>query len=226
MRIEERIFLNAWASVTAAVVTLAILSGAFWALGGAERRAEASRLLRRSAMQRTMVRDEWLITGESRALAQWKSVSRSFEETLDRSRGLFGDRVDQATLGEIRGLLEETGRLVLVLADSKGEGDPGVRRISPEGELRLVGQLMLKGNALNAATEALQRSTEKSAEAARNRAVLLLFGCLSGAFALVIGNSFRTGRALAREVELVREGTRVIGGGDLGHPTWQRMLRL
>ena len=217
MRIKARIFLNAWVSVAAAAVTIGILSWAFWAVRSAEGRAEASRLLRRTAMQRTLVRDEWLLTGESRALAQWKSVSRSFGETLDRSRPLFGDRADQATLGEIRGFLEETQRVILRLADSRRGGDLQARRISPDGELRLVGQLILRGNAMDGATEKLQRSTERSVEMARDRALLLLFGCLAGTFALVIGNSLLVGTALAREVDLVRAGTRIIGGGDLGH---------
>jgi len=217
MRIRTRILLNAYASVAAAAGTFLILALAFRTVQRAEGRVDLARGLRRIAMQRTAFRDEWLLTSEKRALDQWLSATRSFDALLHRSTETFADPAEREILGEIRGFFEDTRRILLRVAEARGGDGLSTRRLSPEGEQRLVGQLLLKGYSLVGAAENLQRAAEQSAGAIRTRALLLLAGCLAVGFALVIGNSLTVGASIAKRVETVRAGTRVIGDGDLSH---------
>ncbi len=217
MRIKTRIVLNAYASVAAAAFVILILALALRAVQRAEGRADMSRELRRIAMQRTMFRDEWLLTSENRPLAQWHSATRSFETLLDRSREIFESPDDRALLDELQVVLEDTQKIFSKIVEARTRAGGSARRLSPEGEQRLFGHLALKGYALARGTEKLELSAERSAEAARSRALLLLGGCLVVVFGIVIGNSLVVGSSLARRVEAVRAGTRFIGDGDLVH---------
>ncbi len=161
---------------------------------------------------------EYALRHEERAQTQWQLKHASLAKLLARDAD-FGGVEDQAIMNRLRHTHENLHTLFTdLLASYQGRAtDKGKGAVLEELETRLTGQMMNRTQDMIA--EALMLANRSRAEVvgAQERAglVLMAFG---GVLVVVIGVTlFLTVRSITRPLAKLREGTAIVGGGNLDH---------
>lgn len=159
---------------------------------------------------------EYELHHEERAQEQWQLKSASFSKFLAETMG-SNDLDDAEIIGDLRRNQEDVGRLfgLLVANRHELENDQGRREILEELESRLSGQISNKTQAMISDALVLSERSRNAVLDAQHRAnvTVIAFGLLVVlAIAFTI---FITLRSVTRPLERLREGTKVVGEGNL-----------
>jgi methyl-accepting chemotaxis protein len=161
---------------------------------------------------------EYALRHEERVQTQWQLKHASLAKLLARSAD-FGGFEEQAIMDRLRDTHEDLHTLFTELLSSYQElvTDKGKSALLDELEARLTGQMMNRTQDM--ISEALRLASRSRAEVvgAQERAwlVLMTFG---GVLVLVIGVTlFLTVRSITRPLANLRDGTAIVGGGNLDY---------
>jgi PAS domain S-box-containing protein len=219
MKIKTRLAINAWLSL--GVVLLMLLS-VFWSsleIYQKDRNEELVNQMRQVAFERVSLRDDYLLFREERARVQWHAKS----EIL---RGLLASASERFTGGEDKLLLKEAQRDFDVICSlfskildtlKREEGASRARFSLDEAESRLIAQVFLKAYALNDSIGRLYELTERAAQTARSREVILIILFVVSGGMTIVFNSASLNKIVMNRVAALDEGVRIIGSGNLDY---------
>jgi PAS domain S-box-containing protein len=219
MKIRTRLGLNTWISLGVVILMMLSLVWSFREMDKAERNENLANEMRQAAFERIILRDEYLLYREKRAGIQWQEKSETLRGMLETAKEHFTDDEDKALLREVQQDFEATFSLFSMILEGHVREERAARKqlAFDERESRLIGQIFLKAYVLQDSMGKLYESTERAAQTARNRGVvLLIFFVVGGGMAIVV-NSIVTGRIVSRRMSALHKGVEIIGGGNLDH---------
>jgi PAS domain S-box-containing protein len=219
MRLKTRLRFNSF--TTLAMVFLMILSLA-WSLreeSKAERSAALASEMERTVDERTVLRDEYLLNQEKRSRIQWQAKSEELARMLTRAQKELTEPEERTLIQAIKEEYDGTSIIFSRLVEIR-EGGASVEKghlAPPEGEKRLIGQILIRAYALRDNVHRLGESARRTVAAARERSGLLVVILMGASVIATIGNSAVINSLLARRIAILLKGTAAIGIGNLDH---------
>ncbi|HTE14812.1 MAG TPA: ATP-binding protein [Burkholderiales bacterium] len=159
---------------------------------------------------------EYVLRHEERALTQWRLRSASLAKALTTTREGAGTE-ERALLDELRDTNESVNTLFtqLVTNYQNREIETKKKAALEEFETRLTGQISNQTQAMITDARSLSRLGRASLVAAQQRASVAVM-VVGGIVVLVIATTlFFVLRRITRSLEKLREGTAIVGAGDL-----------
>jgi len=219
MKIKHRLRLNTWISLAVVMLMILSLAWSFLEIDRADQNENLIAEMRNTAFERVILRDDYLLYREERAVIQWVAKTETLRGLLKTASERFTTAQDKALLQEAQRNFDATvSGVTAVLEKDKRGGRPADRKYAlDEAEARLIGQVFLKAYALSDSIGRLYESAERTGKKARNRGYfLVMLFVLGGGMAVTI-NTFLTGRIFTKRLIALHDGVQIIGGGDLDH---------
>ncbi len=219
MKISTRLRFNSWISLSVILLTVLSLGWSLREASKADKNQSLVTELRKTALERTVLRDEYLLNREERARSQWHSKSEKFRGLLGLARERFTKTSDRALCEQIQRDFERTVSIFSKIVENRerektaGKGS----LFSPEGEKRLLSQIILNAYDLLDSIGRLHESAQRTSATAHKRIVLFLITFIALVVVTTVGNSAIVNGILARRISRLREGTVIIGAGNLDH---------
>ncbi|HAJ26316.1 MAG TPA: hypothetical protein DCG53_03580 [Syntrophus sp. (in: bacteria)] len=219
MKIRTRLELNTWFALGVVVIMALSLAWTFREVSRAELNVNLANKMGKVATERILLRDEYLLRREERALGQWQAQSETMRSLLESAREHFTGDADQAILREAQQNFAATLSLLSTILARQGQAKDaaGKKLAFDEAESQLVTQIYLKAYALQDNISELVESAGKAWRAAQNRGALLVIILVLGGGMTIVVNSFLTGRIAAKRLSALHEGVQIIGGGNLDY---------
>lgn len=219
MHVKQRLQLNAALSVIAAASVLLVL---FLAAYRVNRTAYASDVADRivtSAFERVTLRNDYVQSGSERAKVQWFLKHREIGQLLTAAAEKFWSPADQEIVAKMIVDHASIGRIFSGIVKNRGEtqNPAAMGTLARETEARLLTQLNMSiyGKVLRA--RGLEESSREALFLALRLAGWGIACVLVLVMAVVIVNSWTMGRSITKGIQRLRDGTAVVGGGNLDY---------
>jgi PAS domain S-box-containing protein len=219
MKIKGRLNLTSYASLGMVLFMIPFLVWSFWELSRGDRNTDLTSEMEKIALERTVLRDQFIMIGGKRPRIQWESKTEDFRGLLQLARERFTKEKDIKLLEEIEKHFNATANIFDVMVKNhESATGAGEDRVSvSETEKRLFSQIVLKAYALIDSLGLLHKSAHATATIAHERVIifLILFGLV-----VILSNvstTFAVTRILTRRLAMLHEGTGIIGAGNLDH---------
>ena len=219
MKIEKRLRLNTWISLIVVMLMMLSLALSFWEIDRAARNKNLVEEMRKTALERITLRDDYLLYREERASIQWVAKSATLRGLMETASERFTATKDKALLQEARKNFDMSFSVFSAIMEKHKRGERLASRklVFDEAESRLIGQVFLKAYALMDSIGRLYESTERAAQQARNQgAAFVIFFVVGGGMAIVF-NTVLTRRIVVQRMTALHEGVEIIGGGNLDY---------
>jgi PAS domain S-box-containing protein len=219
MKIKTRLKINVWFSLVLTLLIILSLGWSFLAVYQAERNVRLVDQMERNVFERIVLRDDWILHREDRAIAQWNAKTKTLSGLFDSAFRAFTNKEDkdvlrnarddfEATVGIFSGVIEKYKR-----KERAEQGKPDFT----ETESRLLGQVFLKAYSLNDNIRRLSEHLRKAEIAERNRLVALIVIFVFGGVIAMVFNSVLLNKIVAKEVASITEGMWIMGDGNLDY---------
>ncbi|MES2105702.1 MAG: response regulator [Pseudomonadota bacterium] len=216
MKISTRLKLaELFSIVIVAVIVAVLLSTTLQMRRELTKNEEAGEVLQAVTALRYLTL-EYALRHEERTRAQWQLRSTSLSRRLAATTGFAGTDEEEIVAG-LRHTHESVDKLFSVLVANHGEllRDQGKREVLEELESRLSGQITNKtqgmiSDALNLSEQS--RNGVLDAQQRANIAVVTFGGIV---MLVVAATIFITVRSVTRPLDKLREGTAIVGAGNL-----------
>ncbi len=220
MRIGDRLRLNTRIILSVMGLMAIFLTWSFWELNKADRNERLVTEMQKTAYERVVLRDEYLMRKQERARVQWNAKTEGFQKILEEAKGRFTEPRDKRTLEGIQKNCDET---VLIFSQLTGyrektKADGHENKGFSEKERQLISYIIVNAYDLMNNIRILRESASQASNATHERSTFLVIFSLCFVVVLTIGNSIFINRILAKRTAELIEGTRIIGAGDLHHP--------
>lgn len=215
--------ISTWLRLTSGIVlsllglTLLTLVWAYRETGKANRDETLVAALQLVIMEKSELREEYLLRREERARRQWTGKAAEADRLATQAAAQFTERSQRLLLDVVRQKLSLNAFLFNSLAERMPRDGGTEVLASPLDLQRMLSQVIVNGYDLHAAIEKLRESARAHSIAVRektNRAVIVLM--LLAAFA-AIGDAVSVDRILTKRVAALRGGLERMRSGDLGH---------
>ena len=219
MLVKQRLQLNAVFSViAAAAVLLVILLSAYRVVRAVEASDTAERIIT-AAFERATLQNDYVQSGSERARVQWFSKHEEAGRLLKSAVEKFRAPADQKIVARMIADQESIGRIFPAIVQHREKTKDRVRLgvLSPETEERLVTQLNMKVYGKVLQTQKLQESSREALLSALGLAGWGIACVLILVMATGILNSWTMGRSIEEGIRRLRDGSAMIGGGNLDH---------
>ncbi|HNZ65256.1 MAG TPA: PAS domain S-box protein [Smithella sp.] len=219
MKIRTRLKLNTWLSLAAIILLIVFLGWAFREANLADQNVTLAQEIQKAALERIILRDDWILHREDRAKIQWYAKTESLRQLLESALPRFKSKKSRELLREAIQHFETTHVLFDAILDKhqREERDPNERFAYSETELRMLNQVLLKAYSLNDSISRLREHLLKEAETARDIMLVMIFFFIVGGISAIVINSMFLNRIVAKGVSTLTQGIRVIGHGNLDH---------
>jgi signal transduction histidine kinase len=219
LKIKSRLRLNAFISLSVLFLIMFSLLLSFWEISRASRNMDLVAEMRKVALERIVLRDDYLLYGEARARSQWQAKTGTMNGLLESASRIFTGDKDQALLKEARENFDSTVDLFSTYLDANKKEEQNSKRgfRFTESESRLISQVFLKAYSLNDSINRLYESALSARTSARDReALIILVSIIGGVIALVM-NSVSVNRMLEKRIAALAKGVEIIGAGNLDY---------
>ncbi|MCL5062440.1 MAG: ATP-binding protein [Nitrospirae bacterium] len=158
---------------------------------------------------------EYLLNNEERMQAQWQLRHDSLSEILTKMKfkrpewQVMWERISQ----DHESIKTFFSRLVATHEKHKSNR----KEISKEFEDRLIGQMLVKSQAMVSGAFQLAEASHAEIDVARQRTGLLLIFFIVAIGAVVAATSFVISRSVVKPITRLHEGTEIIGDGNLNY---------
>jgi PAS domain S-box-containing protein/putative nucleotidyltransferase with HDIG domain len=222
MRLRARLSLNSVIILITLLVMMLALYGSYLETSRANRNRVLAAKMQQVAFERTVLRDEYLLTGSERSTAEWKAETAGFEELLSQAEEAFESPGDRAILREIRTHFEQTASIYPQLVKIRGSGalpqQASSSKVPSPREQALLGEILLNASLLTERISSLRDAARNSWQDAYNRWIAFFFIFTGAAAAMIIVNSVFINRLLARRIGTLREAMGRITAGLFDQP--------
>ncbi len=219
MKIVKRLKLN---TSFALVIAILMAISLFWSFRDIYRTNQNENLvdeIRKTSFERIALRDDYLLYREERAGIQWQTKSETLRRLLDTAAERFTGKDEKVLLQEARKNYDATFSVFsAILEKYKHKND---RENSPlvfsETDSRLIGQVFLKSYALIDRIAMLHELSKKATLNALNRGAILIIFFFACSITMIIINSISLNKSVAKGVNALTDGIKVIGVGNLDY---------
>jgi PAS domain S-box-containing protein len=175
--------------------------------------------MRKTAFERIILRDDYLLYQEARAQTQWIAKSETLRGLLESASKTISGSEEQALLKEARENFDATFTSFsqFLAKREKGESISKKGINFSEAESRLIGQVFLKAYLLNDSINRLYESALIKRTTARDRGYLLIIISIIGGVIAIVLNSTAINRILTKRITAIGKGIEIIGAGDLDY---------
>jgi PAS domain S-box-containing protein len=219
MKIVKRLKLN---TSFALVIAILMAISLFWSFRDIYRTNQNEDLvdeIRKTAFERIALRDDYLLYREERAGIQWKTKSKTLRRLLDTAAERFTGKDEKVLLQEARHNYDATFSVFSLILEKYKQRD-GLKNnplAFSEADLRLIGQVFLKSYALIDSIGMLHDLSKKATLNALNRGVILIIFFFVCGITVIVINSISLNKSVAKGVNALTDGIKVIGGGNLDY---------
>ncbi len=163
---------------------------------------------------------EYLIHHEQRMYVQWRGRHEKVGGMLNTMNFISGENSELRD--DIRRNHESIGAIFTSLSTAIKEGGPAHRHepdrgLSNEREAILGGQLLLKSQEMISGSLRLARANHKEMVAAQKTTAIVFILSLAFLVIVVTTASSTIARSLVKPIEKLRDGTGIVGSGNLDH---------
>ncbi|MCX5848028.1 MAG: PAS domain S-box protein [Deltaproteobacteria bacterium] len=219
MKIAKRLKLNTLVSFFITILMAISLFWSFWGIYETNQNENLVDEIRKTSFERIALRDDYLLNREERAGIQWQIKSEALRKLLDAAAQRFTSKEQKIMLQEMRHNYDVTFSVFssILKKYKRKDGDKNRPLAFNEADSRLIGQVFLKSYALIDRIATLHELSKKATLNALNRgAILIIFFFACGITAIVI-NSISLNKIVAKGVNALTDGIKVIGGGNLDY---------
>lgn len=219
MKIRTRLRLNSAISIGAIILMTLSLTWSYWEVAGADQTTDLVSEIRKTAYERTALRQEYVLNNEDRAKVQWLAKTEDLSKLIETARGRFTNKSDQQLIADIQKNFNETISIFSQIAENRDRKADRAKQnpFIAEHEKRLMSQLLLKAYALDDNINRLRDSANRASAEARNRALLLVVIFIIIVVSTTVSNSVLLNRIMTTRIAELRAGADIIGSGNLDH---------
>lgn len=219
MRIKQRLQLNVVVSVLIAVAICLVLSLSFYLINKANNTGKIAGELMISALERVTLRNDYIRNNSTRAKEQVFAKHAQIGALLKSASKNFQNAEDKQNIAELIGNHEAVGKIFSAIVANREKNGlaPGAADLAREAEERLLNLLNMK------VYEVVIHGRELRASSIEARAFALRLAGGGVIFALLILittaviSSWTMSRAITIRIGRLRDGTSLIGDGNLDH---------
>ncbi len=219
MKIKKRLQINVTIATTTVVVIILMIVSALVRVDSAVTQSEITGDILSAAFERSALRADYLRNNNNAAKIQWFAKHERIGNLLKAAANKFQDSSDQAILDKMVRDHEETGELFMAIVENRKKttlGETAMHR-SLEAENRLVSQLEVKLYDKVLYAEELRESAGHHLLSSLKMAgggIILLITVLG---LMTTFNSWKIGRTIVKDINLLRDGASIIGKGILDY---------
>jgi PAS domain S-box-containing protein len=219
MRIRTRLRLSTWIAVGMFTIMLAVMAWSLFESYRAFQSLELINNLRKVAVERVMLRDEYLLHREERAKIQWQAKSETLRGLLDMADARFAHKEGKELLKEARHAFEATFTSFSEFLGKRQREDHAVGKTMDfsDAEARLINQVFLKAYILSDTIMQMHKTIQKKAKAARKREIIVIVLFMMIGVVAIIFNTTYIGNLLDRKIAVLTSGVDIIGRGNLDY---------
>ena len=220
MRIKTRLQVNA---ILCAVLTVMIASFVLMAVHKMKDKIEKARIaanIVKDVAELKIVMHEYLLYPAERPLMQWKSKYGSLTKYLTRVANKYENPYEKIALSKILQNLTrlETAFVDLTTRFGKEQGLGKDRNtITSKLQKRLIGELLVKSQAMVSAVFQLERAIQTDLVAAQQRDGLIVGIFLLILTVLITAISLWIYKSIGTPIAKLQKGVQIIGSGNLDH---------
>jgi signal transduction histidine kinase len=219
MRLRSRFRLNAAISLGVVLLLSGLVGWSFQAEERARAEEKLARDLQQEALERRIIRDEYLLHPEARSREQMEVKTARLEVLVKSAGDVFRDPVDRGTLGDLARNLERSSDLFKKITELPLDrlAGPGVQNVRAEHRARLSIQLLRLSHETHGLADRLASSAEHRAEENWRRTLVIAFVTMGASLAVTALNLLQVNRLLERRISLLRDGAEHVSSGNLDH---------
>ncbi len=219
MQVRKRLYINSVVLVAAAVIVALLLAVGLYRVNDAFRALDIADDILNNLFLRSTFQSDYLRTGSERAKEQLLAQHARTMALLGRASRRFRDPADRKLIYDLTGDHRSTAELFADIVENREKARKGTPSADLSGEIenRLLTQLNIRSYSAALNVQSLRASARRILAAELRRtgvsiAVLIII------VAAVAGlSSWVTGRTLTGRVARLREGSSIIGEGNLDH---------
>ncbi len=219
MKIKTRLRLNAFISVGVVILIIITLLWSFLDMARANNNIELVNELQKVSFERMIIRDDYLLNREERAIVQWNANSRNLGKLLESASEVFTGSSEQAVLKQARLNFDATIRIFPQFMEAhkidKSDSQKGFG--FTEAEAGLISQVFMKSYTLRDCIDKLDAAAQLEKTSTRNRGVLIIILSIIGGILAIVLNSVSINRILAKRIAALGKGVEIIGAGNLDY---------
>jgi PAS domain S-box-containing protein len=219
MQIRTRLKLNTWISLSVVTLMLISLGWSFREAHRADQRVSLLHEIEKDVHDRIMLRDDWLLNREDRAIIQWQAKNETIQKLLESAALKLPDAETKDLLDDVRKDFAATSSLFsIVLEKHKLEKSAAKKELAfTEAESRIISQLFLKAYSLNDNLNRLHEYHRKIAIEVRNRGIILIIVFIIAGIIATVINSVSLNVIISKRVTTLADGIQAIGDGKLDY---------
>lgn len=219
MQIKTRLNLNAFISLSTVVLIMLSLAWSYQTTTIADQDMELVHKMRKVAFERILLRDEYLLYQEPRAITQWHIKSEALRNLLVVADTRFDQNEDKVLLQNAQENFAATfsGFSKFVENHTQRDSDLNSKVGFNDAELRQISQVLLKAYTLTDNINSLHESAQTQAKNARDSGtIIIVIFFLGGTFAIIF-NSALIRKTLTQRLATLEKGVEIIGAGNLDY---------
>jgi PAS domain S-box-containing protein len=219
MKIKNRLNLNTVISIGAVALIILSLVWSYFEDLKANKNVDLVEELRTVAVERIVLRDDYLLHAEERAKIQWHSKSEAMRRLLDMADQRITGSDDRGVLREARKDFDATfTSFSEFMANHKKKESDGTKWVDlTDTESMLISQTFLKAYSLAHNINKLLASLNQHAARVRKRSIAVVFFFLLFGVAGIVANSTVLNRLLNKRITDLSKGVEILGEGDLAY---------
>jgi PAS domain S-box len=219
MKIAKRLKLNTSASLVIAMFMVLSLFWSFWEIHMTNQNENLVEEIRKTAFERIALRDDYLLYREERADIQWRTKSGTLRRLLDTAAERFTSKEQKIMVQEVRNNFDTTFSVFSAILEKykQNNGRKNKTLAFDDADSRLIGQVFLKSYTLIDSIGMLQESSKIATIKAQNRAAILIIFFFACSITVIVINSISLNKIVAKDVNALTDGIKVIGGGNLDY---------
>lgn len=171
--------------------------------------------MRKTAFERILLRDEFLIFPQAETAQLWHAKSEQLLKQITTADSLFLHDDSKEMLRAARQDFNATHYGFSRIIESRS-GQPARAGFS-EAELQQISQVFLKAYSLNGTLDHLHALTHQQAHSQRNNGLVIVLLVIVGGGLAIIINSAVIRRTITKRLMVLQKGVEIIGSGDLDY---------
>ncbi len=212
MKIKTKSQLNTLFSVVMVLVISAILLIANSHMKTTIEKKQVVDQLNRGLFELNIATHDYLLAESTRAMNQWQGRYASLQKLIRSEK--FQSREEKGLLDQLKRNLE---KLHSIFAKLTMTGPSGVK-VSGELKERLLGHLLISSHAMLAIGRELTAICHRALLSFQRNSGFLIVLIILVIGVVIAVNSILLGRRIVRPIDKLRQGTRVVGEGNLDYP--------
>jgi PAS domain S-box-containing protein len=219
MKIITRLKINTWVAwVFLAIFLISLL----WYAGKtyqANQNLILVREIERAALDRVMLRDDWMLYRQERAKIQWYKETETLRKLLETASQQFKSEKAQEILQEAKSNFNATESLLISVFEKylRGEHAAKEKFVFTDQETRVLSRVILRAYSLNNSIDKLREFSLQEMKIAFYKLLILVTIFVISCFVVIMINSIFLNKLITEGVKTLTDGIKFIGDGHLDY---------